>query len=182
MSSSNGIDLQTSITKQDWVGIVQWISTRWPVNWSDDEVVSIYEDYKLIPKQVVWDSLFLYYKSSSEFFSLPKFFALCQETWKRMEDEVQSSNQLESGVDYFQENAGGLIEYLELNGYESFAHAVYDKMITRFKNGRAEKHEDPSRWDLDEPWEQAKPKFLEWFPIHKPLEQLKDTRESDNGK
>ena len=63
MSSSNGIDLQTSITKQDWVGIVQWISTRWPVNWSDDEVVSIYEDYKLIPKQVVWDSLFLYYKS-----------------------------------------------------------------------------------------------------------------------
>lgn len=182
MSDSNTNEFNETITKQDWVAIVQWISTRWPVNWSDGEVVSIFEDYKLIPKKVIWDSLFLYYKSSSEFFSLPKFFQVCHETWKRLEEDAESHKQLSSGTDFYQKNAGGLIEYLELNGYDSFAHAVYDKMITRFKNGKAENHEDVSHWDLDEPWESAKAKFLEWFPTHKPLEELKNKRESNNGK
>ena len=78
---------------------------------------------------------------------------------------------------------GGLIEYLELHGYESFAHAVWDAMRKRFKAGNVEKFEVEvaKNFDLDEEWESAKQTFT--FPINKTLEQLKAKREIEtNGK
>ena len=76
-----------------------------------------------------------------------------------------------------------LIEYLELHGYESFAHACWDSMRKRFKAGRIEKFEEKvaKDFDLNEEWESARARFSEVFPIRRTLEQLKAKREETNG-
>ena len=179
MTDAKLVNLERTITKQDWINIVSWINVRWNTGWTDKDIKSLYNDFKTFPTDLVWYSLELYYKNKNEFFNPSKFIAVFHESWLRLEQEVEQSNQLEGSSDYFKKNEGGLIEYLELNGYDSFAHAVYDSMMQRFKKGGALNHEDPNNWDFDEPWESAKSKFLNWFPTHKPLEQLKAKRENN---
>ena len=59
MSEGKLLNLEKTITKKDWVDIVSWISTRWQnLNWTDQEIKSLYENYKLFPKDVMWTTLF----------------------------------------------------------------------------------------------------------------------------
>ena len=61
MSEGKLINLEKTITKKDWVDIVSWISTRWQnLNWTDQEIKSLYENYKLFPKDVMWTTCLLY--------------------------------------------------------------------------------------------------------------------------
>ena len=183
MSEGKLLNLEKTITKKDWVDIVSWISTRWQnLNWTDQEIKSLYENYKLFPKDVMWTTLFEYFKAGNEFFNQSKFFQNCHETWLRLEHEQENHKALPMG-DVVSINAGGLIEYLELHGYESFAHACWDSMRKRFKAGRIEKFEEKvaKDFDLNEEWESARARFSEMFPIRRTLEQLKAKREETNG-
>ena len=106
---------------------------------------------------------------------------MCHESWLKIEQSQDEQNKLPANV--LSADKGGLIEYLELHGYESFAHAVWDAMRKRFKAGNVEKFEVEvaKNFDLDEEWESAKQTFT--FPINKTLEQLKAKREIEtNGK
>ena len=79
MSEGKLLNLEKTITKKDWVDIVSWISTRWQnLNWTDQEIKSLYENYKLFPKDVMWTTLFEYFKAGNEFFNQSKFFQNCQ--------------------------------------------------------------------------------------------------------
>ena len=65
MSEGKLANLEKTITKKDWVDIVSWISTRWQnLNWTDQEIKSLYENYKLFPKDVMWTTLFEYFKAA----------------------------------------------------------------------------------------------------------------------
>ena len=70
----------------------------------------------------------------SEFFNTSKFISLCHESWLKIEQSQDEQNKLPSNV--LSADKGGLIEYLELHGYESFAHAVWDNMRKRFTEGK----------------------------------------------
>ena len=51
MSEGKLLNLEKTITKKDWVDIVSWISTRWQnLNWTDQEIKSLYENYKLFQR------------------------------------------------------------------------------------------------------------------------------------
>lgn len=173
------VNLEKPITKSDWVSVVSWIKLRWPVDWSDEDIKSLWEDYKLFPSDVIWQSLHNYQKNGHEFFNHSKFFQACHETWIRLEQDVEShknQKQLPKGEDFYNKSAGGLIEYLELNGYDSFAHAVYETQRKRVASGQPFMNED-EYIDPEEPWESAKDSFLQRFPIHKTLESLKAIRD-----
>lgn len=181
MTNANLVNLERPITKQDWINIIKWINVRWNTGWTDQDIKSLYDDYKLFPADLIWYSLEKYYKNNNEFFNSSKFISLCHETWLRLEQEQDDIKKLPAG-DIMSNDKGGLIEYLELNGYDSFRHAVWDAMRKRFKEGRIEKFEVEvaKNFDLDEDWESAKQTFT--FPINKTLEQLKAKREMENGK
>ena len=180
------VNLDKAITKTDWVSVVSWVNLRWPVNWTDEDIKSLWEDYKVFPSDVIWQSLQNYQKNGHEFFNHSKFFQACHETWIRLEQDVKANQikqQLPAGKDMYNQSAGGLIEYLELNGYDSFAHAVYETQRKRVASGNPFMNED--EWiDADEPWESARAGFLQKFPVHKTLEQLKAVRDKgeNNGK
>ncbi len=179
MTEARLVNLDKAITKSDWVNVVSWVNLRWPVNWSDEDIKSLYEDYKVFPADVIWVSLQAYQKNGNEFFNHSKFFEACHMTWKRLDEEKESlenNKQLPKGKDIYDQNAGGLIEYLELNGYDSFAHAVYETQRKRVASGQPFMNEN-EYIDPEEPWESAKESFLQRFPIHKPLEQLKAVRD-----
>lgn len=182
MTDANLINLEKSITKKDWVNVISWINVRWNTGWTDNDIKSLYEDYKLFPTDIIWKSLELYYANENEFFNASKFFTLCHKTWLAVEQEQEAKAQLTTG-EIVDANANGLIEYLELHGYESFAHAVWDNMKKRFKEGNIEKFEIDiaKNFDTEEEWESAKVNFADSFPIKKTLEQLKAKREEDNG-
>tara|TARA_B100000900_G_scaffold280617_1_gene240045 strand:+ start:3657 stop:4196 length:540 start_codon:yes stop_codon:yes gene_type:complete len=179
MTDVNLVNLERTITKKDWISIVKWINVRWNTGWTDQDIKSLFDDYKLFPSDVIWYSLELYYKNNNEFFNSSKFFSLCHETWLKAEQTQDEQNKLPANV--LSADKGGLIEYLELNGYESFKHAVWDVMRKRFKRGDIEKFEVEvaKTFDLNEEWESAKQTFT--FPINKTLEQLKAKREIENG-
>ena len=176
-TNGNEVNLDVILSKQDWVTVVQWVSVRWPVNWSDDDIVSLYEDYKVFPKDVVWKSLFNYLNGGHEFFNSPKFFQLCHETWLRLEKEGESNKALPMGK-VADANANGLLQFLLINGYDSVRHAAYDFSQQRVKSGRAVGNESEII-DPDEPWESAQ-KWFE-FPWNRTVEQLKAKSESQEG-
>lgn len=181
MTDANLVNLERTITKQDWISIIKWINVRWNTGWTDQDIKSLYEDYKVFPADIIWYALELYYKNNNEFFNTSKFISLCHESWLKIEQSKDEQNKLPANV--LSSDKGGLIEYLELHGYESFAHAVWDTMRKRFKAGNVEKFEVEvaKNFDLDEEWESAKQTFT--FPINKTLEQLKAKREIEtNGK
>ena len=71
-------------------------------------------------------------------------------------------------------NKGGLIEYMEANGYESFAEAVYSEGHTRYKEGRQTKTDGEV---YARPWVEAKEEWLTSFKPVWTLDFLKDKRD-----
>ena len=67
MTEARLVNLDKAITKSDWVNVVSWVNLRWPVNWSDEDIKSLYEDYKVFPADVIWVSLQAYQKNGNEF-------------------------------------------------------------------------------------------------------------------
>ena len=176
------IDLTIPLTKKDWLDVVSWVNARWTTNWSDQDIVSLYNDYQLIPKELVWKALFMYYKSGHKFFNIAEFFKLCHEQWIVEEQNEKSHNALEMG-EVVDVNANGLLQYLLINGYESVRHAVYDISQKRVKEGRPFLDE-AERIDPDEPWESAKEHFTS-FKWNRTVEELKEkveSQEDSNGK
>jgi hypothetical protein len=181
-NSGNNVDLSVPLTKQDWLGVVQWVNARWTTNWSDNDIVSLYNDYQLIPKDVIWKSLFLYFKAGNKFFNTSDFFALCHEQWKIEENNTSSQNALGMG-EVVDVNANGLLQYLLVNGYESVRHAVYDISQKRVRENRPFLNE-ADFIDPDEPWESAKEHFTS-FKWNRTVEELKEkveSQEDSNGK
>ena len=113
------------------------MSVRWPVNWSDDDIVSLYEDYKVFPKRCsleIFIQLFKWRAWNS--LTLLSFFSCVHETWLRLEKEGESNKALPMGK-VADANANGLLQFLLINGYDSVRHAAYDFSQQRVKSGRA---------------------------------------------
>ena len=77
MTDVNLVNLEKTITKQDWISIIKWINVRWNTGWTDQDIKSLYEDYKVFPTDLIWYALELYYKNNNEFFNTSKFISLC---------------------------------------------------------------------------------------------------------
>ena len=72
---------------------------------------------------------------------------------------------------------GGLIEYLKLNGYESFAHAVWDVTMKRLRTNPLPT-DDTETWDTEEDWSSAKARWVGHFKPEWKLEELERKRDN----
>ena len=172
------------LTKKQWVEVAMWINMRWPnADFNEEKVKELYADFKFFGEEVVWRSMQLYYDNGNTFFNVVDFRKLCQEQYQYYARDLQNQKSLTMG-DVADLNAGGLLAYLKANGYESFAHAVYDVKQKRVKAGNPFLNEDEVV-DADVPYEQAKDGFLQHF---KPelsiaeLEKRRDERENPTPK
>ena len=132
----------------------------------------MYDDFKMYDADLIWTVVNMAYENNTDFFNASKMKAMCKE------QAVNNNNfpALTMG-EVMANNRGGLIEFLEENNYESFAHAVWHAFIKRLRSGGALKT-DPTDWDLEQPWEEAKPRWLASFRPEWKLEVLKDRRDS----
>ena len=165
-----------TITKQEWVTVVQWISLRWDhLKWDDEQIKSLYEDYKMFPSDVVWTALNRYYDNGHKFFNSVEFRKACSDEYQNFARELDGKMRLTTG-EVMELNKGGLIEFLESAGYESFAHAVYVIGHERYKAGK----QTPTDGDMyKRPWEEAKDDWLMSFTPIWNLEFLKQKRERE---
>lgn len=166
-----------TISKAEWITIVQWISLRWDnLNWDDEKIKSLYGDFRTFPPDVVWDALTIYFDNGHKFFNVVEFRKFCLD---RYQDFMASGQKIltVSEVLNYGENKGGLIEFLKANGYESFAHACWASMMKRFREGKAEKYENQKDWDVDEPWSSAKDRYLQTFSPEWTVEFLEARRD-----
>tara|TARA_B100000029_G_scaffold359015_1_gene351849 strand:- start:939 stop:1466 length:528 start_codon:yes stop_codon:yes gene_type:complete len=170
------------LTKKDWIAVVQWINMRWEnAKLGEDKVKELYDDFKFFGEDVVWKSMQLYYENGNTFFNVVDFRRLCKEQYaEHIRDTKQKALTMDSVAEL---NAGGLIDYLKMNGYESFAHAVYDVMQKRVKAGKPFLNED-DYVDADLPYEQAKDNFLQHFKTELSIDELerrRDKREKEKS-
>ncbi len=173
-----------TLTKKQWVEIVAWINMRWDnAKLDETKVKELYDDFKFFGEDVIWKSMQMYYDYGNKFFNLVDFRRLCQEQYQEYCRNLDNAKALTMG-DVVKANAGGLLEYLKMNGYESFAHAVYDVKQKRVRAGKPFLNED-EYIDAELPYEQAKESFLQTF---KPelsiaeLEKKRDERENPKPK
>ena len=165
-----------TITKQEWVTVVQWISLRWEhLKWDDTQVKSFYEDFRNFPADVVWTALNRYFDNGHKFFNTVEFRKACNDEYQNFARELDGKMRLTSGQ-VMELNKGGLIEYLEVEGYESFAHAVYMQGHKRFQAGKKTSTDGDT---YKRPWEEAKDDWLMSFKPIWNLEFLKDKRERE---
>jgi hypothetical protein len=163
------------LTKKQWIEIVQWINMRWSnADLTEDKVKELYEDFKFFGEDVVWRSMQMYYDNGNTFFNIVDFRRLCQEQYQEHIRDLDNVKKLTMG-DVSKVNAGGLLDYLKMNGYESFAHAVYDVKQKRVKAGKPFLNEGDFV-DADLPYEQAKDSFLQTFQPELTVEQLERKR------
>tara|TARA_B100001996_G_scaffold377960_1_gene361371 strand:+ start:4044 stop:4604 length:561 start_codon:yes stop_codon:yes gene_type:complete len=162
------------LTKKEWIAVVQWINMRWSnADLTEDKVKELYDDFKFFGEDVVWRSMNLYYENGNSFMNIVDLRKLCQEQYAEVIKERQVKA-LTVG-DVAELNAGGLLEYLKMNGYESFAHAVYDVKQKRVKAGKPFLDEGEFI-DAELPYEQAKDSFLQTFSPELTIEQLESRR------
>lgn len=165
--------MMTTMTKQEWITIVQWLQLRFTaLKWNDRDIRSLYEDFKKYDAELVWEASNLLYDNNTEFMNANKLKALVNEL---SVSKAQGGNALPMG-EVMQRNKGGLIDYLKANGYESFAHAVWDATVKRHKSGKALPSEP--NIDTDEPWEVAKDSFLQTFKSEWRVDVMENRRKN----
>lgn len=164
------------LTKKQWIEIVAWINMRWNnADLTEEKVKELYDDFKFFGEDVVWKSMQLYYDNGTKFFNLVDFRRLCQEQYQDYCRDLDNKQKSLTMGDVVRENAGGLIDYLKMNGYESFAHAVYDAKQKRVKAGKPFLNED-EYIDADLPYEHAKESFLQMFKPELSIDELEKRR------
>lgn len=164
------------LTKKQWVEVAMWINMRWSnADLTEDKVKELYSDFKFFGEDVVWRSMQMYYDNGNTFFNIVDFRKLCQEQYQDYMRDLDNAKALTMG-DVASLNAGGLLEYLKMNGYESFAHAVYDVKQKRVKAGKPFLNEDEVI-DAELPYEQAKDSFLQTFKPELSIAELEKKRE-----
>jgi hypothetical protein len=168
-----------TITKQEWVTVVQWISLRWEhLKWDDQQVKSLYEDFKLFPPDVVWTTLNRYYDNGHKYFNSIEFRKACLDEYAFWSRENRNKLTLSTG-EVMERNAGGLIEYLKVNGFESFAHATWSSFMERLNKDKLIKTERhlTKVFQKNEPWESAKDKWLTIFQPEWKVDWMEERRE-----
>ena len=164
------------LTKKQWIEIVTWINMRWSnADLTEDKVKELYPDFKFFGEDVVWRSMQLMYDNGNKFFNIVDIRKLCQEQYQDYARQLDNQKRLTMG-DVASLNAGGLLEYLKANGYESFAHAVYDVKQKRVKAGKPFLNED-EYIDAELPYEQARDSFLQTFKPELSIAELEKKRE-----
>jgi len=169
-----------TITKQEWLTIVQWISLRWEhIKWEEQQIKSFYEDFKMFPADVVWTSLNRYYDNGHKYFNTVEFRKACLDEYQDYARDLDNKFKLTTG-EIVEKNAGGLIEFLKLNGYESFAHGAWSMLMERLNNNKLEKYERHMSdvFEKNESWESAKDKWLQMFQPEWRVDWLEERREA----
>jgi hypothetical protein len=165
-----------TLTKQEWLTIVQWLKLRFTsIKWNDQEVRSLYDDFKEFDGELLWEACNLCYDNNTEFMNASKLRSMCKELvtngYGKKEPALTMGNVVEL-------NKGSLLDFLKANGYESSAHAAWDYKMKRLKAGQALKTEDTD-WDTEEPWEVAKERWLQVFSWNTTVEELERKRYGD---
>jgi len=174
------MNLEDGISKKDWIEVVQFINFRWDNAKIDEtKIKEFYPDFARFPEEVVWKSMNMYYENGNTFFNVVDFRKLCMEQYQEYCKEIDNKKLLTMG-ETISKDKGGLLEYLKLNGYESFAHAVWDVTMKRIRSGRALPTDDTETWDTEEDWTSAKPLWLQHFKTEWSVEQLERNRELAN--
>ena len=162
------------LTKKQWVEIVAWINMRWSnADLNEEKVKELYNDFKFFGEDVVWKSMQMIYDNGNQFFNIVDFRRVCQEQYQEYARKLDGQNKLSMGE---VADRGGLLEYLKMEGYESFAHAVYDVKQKRVRAGKPFLNED-EYIDAELPYEQAKESFLQVFQPELSIAQLERRRE-----
>ncbi len=170
------MDLENGLTKKQWIDLVQFINFRWDNAKIDDtKIKELYPDFAQFPEDVVWKSMNMYYEHGNKFFNVVEYRKLCKEQYQEYARELNDKKQLTMG-DTISKDKGGLIEYLKLNGYESFAHAVWDATMKRLRTNPMPT-DDTETWDAEEDWSSAKPQWLQHFKTEWSLEELERKRD-----
>lgn len=169
--------LEDGLTKKQWIEVVSWLNFRWDNAKIDDtKVKELYPDFAQFPEDVMWRSMQMYYDGGSKFFNIVELRKICLDQLNEyLRDEENKQKALGMG-EVMRRDKGGLIEYLKLNGYESFAHAVWDVTMKRIRSGRALPTDDLS-WDTEEDWTSAKDKWSQMFGKEMTIEYLEKKRE-----
>ena len=172
------MNLEDGISKKQWIEVVQFINFRWDnAKLDDTKVKELYPDFAQFPEDVVWKSMNMYYEHGNKFFNVVEFRKLCSEQYQEYAREQDNKKALTMG-EVISKDKGGLLEYLKLNGYESFAHAVWDVTMKRIRSGKATPTDDLS-WDTEEDWTSAKPRWTQLFGKEMTVEQLQRKRDEE---
>lgn len=164
------------INKKQWIEIVQWINFRWDNAKLDDaKIKELYADFKHFPEDVIWKSMQNYYDWGKQFFNVVEFRKICLEEYNDYCRNLDNKQKALTMGEVIKRDKGGLLEYLKLNGYESFSHAVWDVTVKRIKSGRALPTDDLSM-DTEEDWTSAKANWNQRFKKDFSIEYLEKKR------
>jgi hypothetical protein len=159
-------------SKKEWLTIVEWLKLRFSsIKWNDAEIRSLYEDYKNIHPDHIWSASQMCYENNTQFMSSAKLMSVV----KDIQTHHPKTKELTMG-EVMNRNKGGLLDYLKANGYESFAHAVFDAKIKRLRSGKAMPYET-TNWDLEAPYETQKDLWLQEFSPEWTIEFLERKRD-----
>lgn len=172
--------LEDGISKKQWIEVVSWLNFRWDNAKLDDEKIkALYPDFAQFPEDVMWRAMQTYYDSGSKFFNIVELRKICIEEYNDYLRDLDNKQKALGMGEVMRRDKGGLIEYLKLNGYESFAHAVWDVTMKRIRSGKATPTDDLS-WDTEEDWTSAKASWTQMFGKEMTIEQLEKKREEES--
>jgi len=122
------------MTTDEWVNIVRIMRLKWPnMTWTNDTVKAAFEDLKKIQTVYVEQAIERSFKSGAEFPPNPSNIYSTAMEIQRYTYQEDLPKLEEPGI--------SLKEYLEMMGYESFEHAMYEAGRKRQLSGKKLKFE-----------------------------------------
>ena len=121
--------------KKEFLYWCQWLKVRWPNAKLDDFTVkSLFEDFKIYDDDVFGGVLLGYFDSGNDFLDWSKLKKLCREAQVEQFASIVQQKKLAAKVEDERIDPPSSLEtYLEMNGYKSFAEAVFYKTQHLYK-------------------------------------------------
>ncbi len=121
--------------KKQFLYWCQWLKIRWPNAKLDDLTVkSLFEDFKIYDDDVFGGVLLGYFDSGNDFLDWSKLKKLCREAQvEQVATQVQQKKLAAQEEEQKVDPPSSLETYLEMNGYKSFAEAVFYKTQNLYK-------------------------------------------------
>ena len=131
--------------KKEFLYWCQWLKVRWPNAKLDDFTVkSLFEDFKIYDDDVFGKVLLDYFDSGNDFLDWSKLKKLCREAQVEQFALVVQQKKLAAKVEDERIDPPSSLEtYLEMNGYKSFAEAVF------YKTQHLYKYNQSKQWQKD---------------------------------
>ena len=131
--------------KKEFLYWCQWLKVRWPNAKLDDYTVkSLFEDFKIYDDDVFGKALLNYFDSGNDFLDWSKLKKQCRELQIEQFATIVQEKKLAAEVkDKVIDPPSSLETYLEMNGYKSFAEAVF------YRTQHLSKHNRIKEWQKE---------------------------------